>query len=106
MTSLPNCGPYHPVCCPVTIVFPRDGGVYTLPTLTNPLYPPNPPSNPPAKVNQGVVFHPVLLSMYSPAFCPPYAPAYPVAVEVIAGIHPTVPADNTVSGIALRYPAV
>ena len=105
-TSFPNCLPHHPVCFPVNIVFPRDVGVYVLPALTNPLYPPIPPSNPPANANHGVVLVPYLVSIASPSFCPPYAPANPVAVVVIAGTHPIIPAVKGNVAIVLKIPAV
>jgi hypothetical protein len=43
--------------------------------------------------------------MASPSFCPPYAPAKPVAVDVKAGTHPIVPAEATVRGTVINNPA-
>ena len=96
-TSPINCFPY---ICPDPFNNPA------LPALTNPLYPPMPPANPPTNANHGVVFVPYLLSITSPSFCPPYAPANPVAVDVNAGTHPIVPADAIVKGTVVNNPPV
>lgn len=88
ITSPTNCFPY---LCPDPFNNPA------LPALTNPLYPPIPPVSPPANVNHGVVLVPYFVSMVSPSFCPPCAPANPAAVDVKAGTHPIVPADAIVA---------